>query len=108
MNGKDLRINGARLRETMETMESTKKWLLDNRPEDFDLQIFHPYEDCDIYQNPGNYDIKFDKNINYDESWFKGNPKSPVSTSALTTEQITNWRKDAFEELVRELKPMRL
>lgn len=93
--------------ETMETMEATKKWLLDNRPNDFDLQIFHPYEDCDIYQHPEKYDIKFDKNINYDESWFKGNPKSPVSTSGLTAEQITEWRNTAFDELVKEIRPKR-
>ena len=94
--------------ETVETMEATKRWLLDNKPDDFDLQIFHPYEDCDIYQHSENYDISFDKNVNYDDYWFKGNPESPVSTSSLTAKQITDWRKDAFEELIRELKPMRL
>jgi radical SAM superfamily enzyme YgiQ (UPF0313 family) len=94
--------------ESMETMKATKQWLIDNRPDDFDLQIFHPYEDCDIYQHPEKYDIKFERDINYDDSWFKGNPKSSVSTSELTADQITYFRKEAFEELIKELRPVRL
>lgn len=94
--------------ETMETMEATKKWLLDNKPDDFDLQIFHPYEDSDIYQNRQNYDIYFPNDIPYDASWFKGNPQGFVGTSALTPQQIVEWRNKSFEELVRKIKPVRL
>jgi radical SAM superfamily enzyme YgiQ (UPF0313 family) len=94
--------------ETLETMEATKQWLLDNKPDDFDLQIFHPYEDSDIYQNKQNYDIDFPSDLPYDSSWFKGNPSGYVSTSSLTTKQITDWRNKAFEELVRKIKPVRL
>ena len=84
--------------ETLETMEATKQWLLENRPDDFDLQIFHPYEDCHIYQHPEDYDIEFDA-IDYDAYWFKGNPVSTVSTSTLTKGQIADWRNRTFEEL---------
>lgn len=94
--------------ETYETMEATKRWLLDNEPDDFDLQIFHPYEDSDIYQNKQNYDIYFPEDLPYESSWFKGNPTGYVGTSSVTPEQITEWRNRAFEELVRKLKPMRL
>jgi radical SAM superfamily enzyme YgiQ (UPF0313 family) len=76
--------------ETNETLEETKQWLIDNRPDSIGLYIFHPMPQSDIWDRPEKYDIKFSKD--YDSSYYGGHREdmiSTVSTSFLSKRDIT-------------------
>lgn len=76
--------------ETRETMEETKQWLIDNRPDEIGLYLFHPMPGSDIWEHPEKYDIKFSKD--YDSSYYGGHREemvSTVSTSFLSKRDIT-------------------
>ena len=87
--------------ETKETLEETKKWILDNKPEKYDLTIYMPYAQSEVWDYPDNFDIKFDKDkIKY--SWYKGKKGELhcyVSTSDLKPEEILNFRNKVVEEI---------
>lgn len=103
--------------ENFETIEETKEWLLEVRPDDFDIAVITvypgtPYYDdateCDfgfVYTCP-NGDRLFQVEIDYTHvaSYYKGNPNggyhSYVYTEALTPDQLVKER-DSLEHLVR-------
>lgn len=59
---------------------------------DWDFSLLVPYPGSPIYENPNGYDIKFDKGDIY-VSYKGGEWKAMVSTSTLSKQQITRWRK---------------
>lgn len=82
--------------ETKETMEETRKWILDNRPERVQVGRLIPFPGTPITRNPQNYDIKMERTV--DEDWFYMGMNdfnhSFVSTSNLTVKEIdTFWHK---------------
>ena len=100
--------------ETKEDVKLSKKWLLDNKPEDFDYGIITPYPGSIIYNNS----IKSNKFKNYDyeyksvyfnkpryaeeDSYYRGNireSKSNVRTDELTNEEIIKLRNDVDKEV---------
>ena len=89
--------------ETKEDIMLTKKWLLDNKPDDFDITILTPYPGSDIYKNKEKYDIDFNLDYTQDIAFFKGIPgqyKSFVRNSHLSFNEITQLR-DEIEKEVR-------
>lgn len=105
--------------ETPETIKNTKKWLLENRPEDFDYTVIttlpgSPYFDdaiydkdkkCYVYTSPKTGDVLYQKPIDYtkDTQFYKGIPgeyTSFVFTPQMTAEDLVAAR-DELEADVR-------
>jgi len=105
--------------ESKKTIENTKKWLLEVKPEDFDCTIIttypgSPYFDDAVYSGgryvytqPRTGDKLYQKDINYLEEpdYYKGDPdggyKSYVWTDHLSPEDLVRER-DILENEVRK------
>lgn len=91
--------------ENLITIEETKQWVLQNRPDDFDICIYVPYANSHIYNNKENYDINWLSN--WDDMFYKGKPNEYhpiISTSALSSENIKQLRDDFEAEMRLKLK----
>lgn len=107
--------------ESLETVEETKQWLLENRPDDFDITIITTYartpyfdfavrsennQDVWVYTCKKNGDKLYSVEVDYNKvaGYYKGDPDdgyvSYVFTDYLTSEQIVESR-DALERGVR-------
>jgi len=82
--------------ENFHTLLDTQQFLLDTKPDDFDLTIFTPYPGNDIWNNPEDYDIQFDKECSdFHDMFYKGRngEYTPmISTSELTSDEIARLR----------------
>ena len=86
--------------ENLTTIEETKQWLLQNRPDDFDITVYVPYGNSHIYNNKADYDI--DWSFSCDDMFYKGKPHEyhpVISTSALSAENIQQLRDDFETEM---------
>lgn len=82
--------------ESQESMEATRKWIIENRPDRVQVGRLIPFPGTPLFKNIQNYDIKMEHNV--DEDWFyMGNNMtnhSFVSTSHLSVEEIdTFWHR---------------
>lgn len=97
--------------ESKYTIEETKKFIIDTKPDDFDITIYTPFPKTDIWQNYWNdqkllnnglkLDIIFKKNIDYNSMFYKGingRYSSNVATYNLSFEDIEKSR-DEIESL---------
>jgi len=83
--------------ETLDTLEATKKWVLENQPDRVSLYIFHPFPGCDIYENIQQYDIQIvGKQMNYYAGKGSSSP-CIIRTSHLTSTEL----QQAREEMVK-------
>jgi anaerobic magnesium-protoporphyrin IX monomethyl ester cyclase len=105
--------------ESSETLKDTSDWLLQNKPEDFDITIITPYPGSPyyddaverdgkyIYTYPKTGDRLFMEEVNYFEKadYYKGAPdggyKSYVWTDTLSSEDLVQAR-DCMERSVRQ------
>lgn len=105
--------------ESPETLAETKSWLLENKPEDFDVTIITPYpgspyyddaileDGAWVYTYTKTGDKLYSKEVNYLETadYYKGNPdggyQSYVWTDALSCEALVSER-DRLERDVRQ------
>jgi anaerobic magnesium-protoporphyrin IX monomethyl ester cyclase len=105
--------------ESMQTIEETKDWLLENKPEDFDVTIITPYPgspyydeakpvgEAWVYEAPGTKDALYAKEVDYFKTadYYKGDPnggyQSYVWTDFLTSDQLVRER-DLLEAGVRQ------
>jgi anaerobic magnesium-protoporphyrin IX monomethyl ester cyclase len=94
--------------ETRETMEATRRWILENRPDRVDLNTFIPYPGSPITdaveRGLDTYDIYWDRNLVTEEFWYKGNGLSRSSssltgTSALTPDEIGEFQQKLAREI---------
>lgn len=86
--------------ETIETIEETRRWLRENKPDKADICIYTPYPNSPITNNPERYDIFFDRS-RLEDFWYKGKKeeyKSLVHTSSLSAEEIAKLRREIEEE----------
>jgi anaerobic magnesium-protoporphyrin IX monomethyl ester cyclase len=88
--------------ETRETMEETRRWLLENRPDRVDLNTYIPYPGSPITdaveQGLDTYDVHWDRSLLTEEFWYKGRGLSRSSasltgTSALSPEEIAEFQQ---------------
>lgn len=105
--------------ESLETIADTKNWLLENKPEDFDVTIITPYPGSPyydeavqneagdwVYAYPGTGDKLYAKEVDYFKTadYYKGDPnggyQSYVWTDALSAEMLVSER-DELERSVR-------
>lgn len=88
--------------ESWETIEESRKFLIDTAPDILDVTILTVYKGTDIYKHPEKYEINFK-----DPSWYKGRAneyKSTVSTFALSENDIVNARELLWQTF-RSLRP---
>jgi len=85
--------------ETAETIEETRKWVLDNSPDFVSLYSYFPFEGSDIYKNSSAYDIKFDT-TNIKKAYALKNGISPVivRTKELTSKELADFREDLVSD----------
>ena len=91
--------------ENYETVNETKQWIINNRPDAYSLFIFVPLPGAPIYEeikkNSGVYDYVLDIE-DYKHSYWGGimtDQISPGHTSALSRSEIVNQRNQMAKEL---------
>lgn len=86
--------------ESRETIEETRRWILDNQPNKLDLVFFTPYPQTPITLRPQDYDIQW----HYDDFGACIYKTHPDEFRALTwTSQITQKElEDARRDIIRE------
>jgi radical SAM superfamily enzyme YgiQ (UPF0313 family) len=82
--------------ESLETMEVTRKWILEHRPDRVQVGRLIPFKGTPLADHPENYDLNYD--VTPSEDWFymgnNGAQHSFVSTSKVTRDEIdTFWHK---------------
>ena len=78
--------------ETYETVDETRRWMENVRPQKFGFNMFMPYAGTPVYNYPEKYDIRI-YDVPDDKSWIKGRQgeyEAFVSTSGLTRKEILN------------------
>lgn len=90
--------------ETEETADATRRWLLENKPDEFDLSVYTPYLGTPVVEKPELFDIKFNLHYDKEEFFYKGKPgeyQANASTSKLSAQRITQLR-DSISAEVRD------
>ena len=100
--------------ETLEDVEMTKQWLIDNKPDDFDINLLTPYPGSKIYDEAVPSDkyegyeweykgLYFNKpDYSKDESYYKGLDKQSMSnirTDEITHDEFVRLRNEIDEEV---------
>lgn len=87
--------------ESLETMQETRKWILEHRPDRVQIGRLIPFPGTPLTKNPQDYDLKVERNI--DDDWFymgrNDMNHSFVSTSNLTVEEIDSFWHELNKEL---------
>lgn len=90
--------------ESQETMQETRKWILENQPDRVQVGRLIPFPGTPLTKNPQNYDLKVEHNI--DDDWFYMGKNdfhhSFVSTSNVTVKEIDEF----WHKLNKELEEM--
>jgi hypothetical protein len=82
--------------------------LIKNKPDNFDLNIYMPYAQSEIWEHNENFDINFDKS-SIKNSWFKGKEgqlNCYVSTSGLSSVEILDLHDSVLQEVYSGYKPL--
>jgi len=85
--------------ETSETLEETRHWLLENRPDRADINFLIPMPGTPLWEKPG--DCRW-ACFTPDEYFFKGKPdilECLVSTTDVTAKQLQGFRARLVKEL---------
>ena len=105
--------------ESEETILATRDWLLEERPDDFDLTTICVYPGTSyfddavhvsdgVYKYVTNGDALYSQDINYniDQAYYKGRPgeyKSFVWTDFITSERLVTMRDEVEHEVRKKL-----
>lgn len=89
--------------ESMESMETTRKWILKHRPDRVQVDRLIPFTGTPLTDHPEDYDLKYENQPD-DEWFFKGRmdmgSQSFVSTSKLTRQEIDKFWHDLETEFI--------
>lgn len=89
--------------ETCETLEETRKWLLENRPDRVDVLTFIPFPKIPITENKEEEDIFWNEDVKLEEFWYKKrdifNTLPLCWTSSLSRRDIFNFRQKLLNEI---------
>ena len=93
--------------ESKETVKDTINFLQKAKPDDYDITIYTPFPETEIWENTENFDIRFDKiNLDYGKMFYKGKYgqyTAQISTSHLSSAEIEICR-DYIESLKSEIR----
>jgi anaerobic magnesium-protoporphyrin IX monomethyl ester cyclase len=91
--------------ETRETLETTRRWILANRPDRVDINTLIPFPGTPITRAPkGTYDVYWTEQFP-EEYWFKGprnDTQALVGTSHLEPAEIKEFHKQLMAEIEKE------
>ena len=87
---------------------ATKKWLLENTPDDFDITIIQPYPGSPIYDHSEDFpDLIYSKpDFSKESAFYKGKVgeyRSFIRTPKLTEKEIERWRDEIEIEVKKTL-----
>jgi radical SAM superfamily enzyme YgiQ (UPF0313 family) len=88
--------------EDRTSLEATRRWILENRPDRADINTLIPFPGTPITEHPEKYDLYWTEKFP-EEYWFKGpvdDSQAIVGTSSLRPEEIKEFR----DNLVREVQ----
>lgn len=89
-------------RESRESMEKTREWILTHRPDRVQVGRLIPFAGTPLWNNRDQYDLKYDEQPS-DEWFYSGkDARSFVSTSHLTRDEIDTFFHSLTAELKRE------
>lgn len=89
--------------ETYETVEETKEWFEQVRPDKFGFNIFYPYVGTPIYKDSAKFGITIHE-LSDEHSWVKGRKgeyQAFVSTEGLSREELLRLHTELFEYFVK-------
>lgn len=93
--------------ETRETVQETKRWLIENQVDELTTSIYMPYPGTDIYDHPEKYDIQFNLDYHTDVMSYYGTEdiqrRDLVRTSELSAMEIAELRDEVDRDVRREL-----
>ena len=95
--------------ESSGTIQATRRWLLDNRPDMFSVYTFQPFPGTAIHDKPNGFDIRFPRPLPYDQFalGIRGTTARPmhclVSTSAMSSEEIVEARRYLDTDVRKEI-----
>ena len=87
--------------ETRESMERTREWVLTHKPDRVDINTLIPFPGTPITTHQEDYDVYWTEDFP-EEYWYKGprdESQSVVGTSALSPEEIKEFRDDLVAEV---------
>ena len=90
--------------ETLETVAATKKWLIDNRPDELNISLTTPYIGTPMVDHKERYEIDFSLHYDKQEYFYRGKPgeyQPNVSTPTLDADTLARLRYET-ERDVRE------
>lgn len=91
--------------ESAESMEATKRWVMDNRPDKVNLCVFIPFTGTPIAKNRQNFDVSWDMDAAaLEEHFYAGGwdtLKTLVHTSRLSSAQIDDFYHGFIADLER-------
>jgi radical SAM superfamily enzyme YgiQ (UPF0313 family) len=95
--------------ESAQTLEETRRWILENQPDEYSVYVFQPFPGTPIHESPAQYDIQFPHPLPYDRValGIRGTEARPlqclVRTSSLSSEEIVAARDYLNTDVRREL-----
>ena len=92
--------------ETREDIMMTKQWLIDNKPDAFEIYVITPYPGSPLYDNRENYDIQFSIDYLKDITSVTrkdGEHRCLVRNSHLSSEEIAKLRDEVDSEVREKL-----
>ena len=90
--------------ETRETVEETKRWLIDNQVDELTVSLYMPYLGTPIVQRPQDFDVQFTA-LDYEHTYmtFRGSADAELAsvsrTSALSSEELKVLRQEVEDEV---------
>lgn len=84
--------------ESWKTIDESRKFIIETRPDGLDVTILQVYPGCDIAKNPQNYELFFISPV-----WYKGRNEeyiSTVSTLSLTEKEIVQARDSLWKTFI--------
>ena len=95
--------------ESHSTIQETRRWIVENRPDMFSVYTFQPFPGTRIHDRSNEFDIQFPRPLPYDQIalGIRGTAARPlhclVSTSSLSSEQIVEARRYLDSDVRKEI-----
>ena len=89
--------------ESKETVKDTINFLQKAKPDDYDITIYTPFPETEIWKNTENFDIRFDKiNLDYGKMFYKG--KYGQYTAQISTSHLSSAEIEICRDYIESLK----
>lgn len=86
--------------ENKETVEETKQFLLEAKPDRSHFSTFIPLHGSDVWKNPQKYGIKIKKN--YYDYWYYDNPEFAFEYDYISNEELKELRNDLTQFYIEQ------